>query len=374
MLNHINDTEYVETQRGCIVADDFVGDFFIRAATNRFGMVTYPLSTTQIKYLDSILIVTPHKLDAKSSALWRIKPSDGLYSKIKSLVIEGDNREAMVPLSKYRKEQDTLVIQSAWEKAGGSANYYFFIAVENFPHPAFFTRLKESLDTALKNNNIWYENREMYDAIAAYRDTVALTLLHKPFDVHDEELRKRHLTSLFYALKNTDDPIYDNLLWKLWKEENIIDYDVFKKLYGKRPLEAYSLMVANMVDAESFYTTLLRVEYPTFKKLTDTMMNIISAKDSALAFEIISSKIKSGSSSIFVEFAEKADQSGDHRYIELFKERLETESNPYIYLKAAKSLLLLKGIDAKPLIVQARLKNNHLNNGWGATALDKLLQ
>jgi hypothetical protein len=111
VLSHISDSAYVETIFGCLGGGEPVGDFFISLVTpGEVDLEVKKLDSTQIAILDSILIFTPNSLWAKSTALNRVELTEGVYPKIRELVINNHSQNALVTLARYQKEQDVELI------------------------------------------------------------------------------------------------------------------------------------------------------------------------------------------------------------------------------------------------------------------------
>ncbi len=381
VLNHINDIELVKTQFGCIVSGETVGDFFINVVTPRYiDLNSQKLDSVQFATLDSILIYTPNNLSAKSAAINRAEPTENLYPKIRELVVKDNDQTAMVTLAKYKKEQDVELIlknkgKSKFDEGGF---FYTYKAISQFPHPDFLPLLEKNLKKTLNNTHFSTEWRELYKAIASYKNDKALELLQVPFtQVKHNNIRDYHIDFVFGALREFKAPIYEDLLWKLWSEENRITPDVFKYLSNINPEKTFELTKASLKNIDRIYSANISLNFEDFdasENLTSIMLDFALKQDKEFGLEAIRKNIKEANVHLFPIFADKAAELKDKSFIEPLFDRLETEWNAHVYLKAVKALIAYKDSDINQRILATRKKNKNLNKDWGGDALDKLLK
>ncbi|PUZ30021.1 hypothetical protein DCM91_00635 [Chitinophaga costaii] len=100
LLAHLHDTAKVSTQSGCIVMEDFVGDFFIRTVTQKHLVSpSYMLNEVQHHVLDSILLYDKQMvLNAKDGLLSSMKPNPTYYARIKEIAVKQHNEVALLAL------------------------------------------------------------------------------------------------------------------------------------------------------------------------------------------------------------------------------------------------------------------------------------
>ncbi|MEO6454008.1 MAG: hypothetical protein ABIN97_08055 [Ginsengibacter sp.] len=217
LVKHINDDESVNTQFGCIGSGEKVGDFFINLATPQYvDLYSKKLDSANLNVIDSFLIYTPNNLYAKEKAISRAKLTDRLYLRVRDLVIKSKNQSVLVTLAKFQKEQDVPIILK--NKTGNKFDdgYFFtYQAISEFPHPDFIPLLEENLKKTLENDHYSTEWRELYKAIASYKNNKAVELLNIPFtQVKHENIREYHIDFVFGAIQKFKSALYDNLLWK----------------------------------------------------------------------------------------------------------------------------------------------------------------
>ena len=391
ILEHIDDNQKIDIQLyDLIETGKKVGDFFIEVATSPksfFG--TNKLTPEQITKLDYLLITTPNELNSTNEVLMRIKPAPELYSRIRDLYLKNNNQSALVALAKYRKEQDIHLILNNREKIKYEEDAltpegsqlareykeqgfnYTYIAISYYPHAEFLPLLEKNLIKALKNSFWSDEWPNLYRAIASYKNNKALMLLQIPFTqiTTDETIRKHHLESIYDALVTFKAPIYDELFWKLWIKENIINLEGFNYLYSRYPKKTLDVTKNWLEDPGKPWDSW------EFEKLINEMLHLIFIKDKDYVVEIIKKNIEVANVPLFKVFADKITEVEDKSiFVEPLFIRLNNESNPHIYLKIVKLLIAYNDDTINKRILDVIGKNNTLKSGWGGEALNNLLK
>jgi hypothetical protein len=382
IIKHINDTTSIDKQFGCLGNTEQVGDFFINIVTPQYvDLNSKKLTKTEYEYLDSILVYTPNSLIAKENAISRIKPTEALYVRTRELVIKERNQSALVELAKYKREQDIPLILN--NKVGNKPDDGFFFtykAIMEFPHFIFFPFLKKNLQETLDDDHFDFtEWRELYKAIAIYKNDEANKLLQIPFtEVKHKDIQKYHIEFVFEATQLFYTPIYDSLLWKMWENDKLTSPKVFSLLYQRNPEKAFSLAkktIQNAADLHSLSTGAFYGkdgEKPVL--LLDLMLDTVLIKDKIFAIELINKNIKEIDVHQFPIFADKAEKIKDISFVASLFDRLEKESNPHIYLKATKVLISFNDKDINRRIVDVSKRNLNLRKDWGGKEFSKLLK
>ncbi|MBX7155728.1 MAG: hypothetical protein U0Y96_16360 [Candidatus Kapaibacterium sp.] len=158
---------------------------------------------------------------AKDSAINRASLNETLYNRVKELVIKETNQSALVALAKFRRKEDIQLILGN-EKILRTYHYNFFTykAISQFPDTVFLPLLNKSLHQAIREK-FWYDEwRELYKAIASYKNDIALKLLRVPLtQTKHRNMREYHVNFIFNAIEEFYTPIYDELLWSMWNKE-----------------------------------------------------------------------------------------------------------------------------------------------------------
>jgi hypothetical protein len=380
VLAHLNDNETVETLFGCIISEEKVGDFFIDILVSNSGSNANLLTTQQQAALDSVLIYSPNALNAKSAAIARVAPTESLYPKFRDMVVRQHDQSALVTLAKYQKAQDVeLILQNqAGSKPEEREYFATYQAIRYFPHPDFFPLLEKNLQLTLDKTHFSSEWRQLYSAIAVYKNRSAYDLLEVPFtQVKHKDIRKYHLDFVFEALRAVKEPLYDDLLWKLWADENRLTPDVLKYLSGKNPDRVFELTKKSLAQADRLYSTNISINFDDLtasQDITTSMIELVMKRDKDFAIEIIRQNLRKADVHLFPIFARKATELKDPSLIDPLFYRLEREWNAYIYLAAAQALLSYSDPKVNHRIREAKKKNGNLNKDWGGEAFNKLLK
>lgn len=375
VLNHIYDYKPIYTQFGDLGADMMAGDFIIDFASPPAHSLSQRsiLDSVQCTQLDSILIYSKSKLAAKELAIARAKPTASLYPRIKELVIKSKNQDALITLAKYRRPKDIpLILKNKSKEFGYSQTY---MAIQEFPHEDFLPFLEKNLYKILSKTGINNEWRALYEAIAAYKSQKAVELLSIPFTQIKHHDRDYHIAYVFNAVREQKCETYVPLLWKLWEEENRISLDVYQYLTERDSAKAYELTQRDMIESNYCYSTPFysNKDHETGQILLATMLDLIMKKDYELGLEVIRKNIKVASIHHIAIFTDKAIELKDKSFIEPLFDVFREEANVSIYLKIASALLSYHDDAVNERILETRLINDELNNGWGSEWLDKLL-
>jgi hypothetical protein len=345
LINHIEDYELVNTQFGCIGSQRMVGDFLISVATPRYiDTETKKLDSIQFSKLDSILIHSNSKLYAKSNAISRAKTTESNYEKIRELVVKNNTPSALVTLAKYNKQEDIpLILESRFEKGGF---FYTYKAIQEFPSLDFIPLLEENLYKTLDKTHFSNEWRELYKAIASYKNEKSVELLKIPFtQVQPENIRKYHIDFVYTAIRMNKCEIYDTLLWKMWSEEKRISTDIYHYLMERDSLKAFELTKNSILYSKNGYSENIDLnfnELGSIENLTSIMLDEILKRDKEMGVEIICENIKNTNVHRFPIFNDKVIKLKDSAFIAPLFERFESEWNAHVYLKIAQALLVYK--------------------------------
>jgi hypothetical protein len=376
VIKHLDDTALVTTLFGCIQSSEEVGDFFIHIATP--GLVdldSKKLDSNQYAVLDSILIFTPNHLEATEGAISNAKLTENLYKKVRELVIKENDQKALVTLAKFEREEDIPIILS---KKSEDDLFFTYKAISEFPHPLFLPFLKESLYETLNDTHYGTEWGQLYNAIASYKNDTALRLLQVPFtQVKHQEIREYYMQYLFHAVQSFYTSLYDELLWNLWGNEKLINPEIFEKLYQKNPQRAFQITKKTIENADDFYylaTGDYSDEGQNSVNLIDIMLDTIIKKDRPFAIKMINKNIREVNVHEFPAFANKVLILRDTSFISSLFARLETESNPYVYIEATKVLIAFNDKNINKKIGEIYRRNADLRKDWGGRDLAKLLR
>lgn len=380
IIKHIPDEENVSTMFGCIVSGEKVGDFFISLVTPQYvDLNSKKLTPDEFNYLDSILIYTPNKLYAKETAINRAQLSESSYERVRELVLKEKNQSALVTLAKFKRKQDIpLILNNKLTGERYDQLFFTYKAISEFPDNAFLPLLKKSLYEAIDKGAWSTEWRELYKAIASFKNDTALQLLKVPFtQTKHENIRQYHIDFIFGAVQDFYTPIYNELLWAMWENEKKVNTKVFKLLYPTNPDKAFQLTKKTIQNADDFYylnTGGYSEEEETPVNLLAVMLDTVLVRDRPYAIELINKNIREINVHQFPTFADIALNIKDTSFITSLFDRLKTEDNPHIYLKATEVLIALKDKEINKRIVEVAKTNPALRKDWGGKEFTKLLK
>ena len=381
LIAHVDDTEEIKTQFGCIGGLEKVGDVMINAVVSMNDSSEQGRKNrSKLRQLDSILLFRPNNLATKAWAINRAKPIESNYRRIRQLAIDEHNQEALVKLSEYRKRQDIELILNNAETNGENSDRDFFTyeAIANFPDSAFLPLLKNRLYAIPDGdhyNNVWLQ---LYRAIASFQNDETAELIAIPLTrFKNSEIRKYHLNYVFSAIGEFNAPIYDNLLWQLWEKDLRINTKTFKYLWKKDSARAIATTYKSLNNLEEFSAA--NQDFGTFPSedgqgICSVMLAKMLSEDSTHAKKIISYYIGVADVHIFPIFSSYASKMKNVAFIQPLLERLKMESNPYVYLSATEALLSYHNERINQEIKAAIKSNDNLRKGWGGESLTKLLK
>lgn len=380
IIKHLNDTASVTTQFGCLRSRERAGDFFIDVVTPEYvDLNSKKLTAAEYEYLDSILVYTPNELSARERAISRAKLTEHFYTRAKELVLKENNQSALSTIAKYRREQDIPLILN--NKIGNKPDDGFFFtykAIAEFPHHAFLPLLKKKLQETLDDTHYDTEWRELYNAIASYKNDTAFRLLQVPFSqVKHKDIREYHIEYVFGAVQKFYSSIYDTIFWRMWEHEKLINSNVFSLLYPKNPNKAFQLTKKTIQNADDFYylsTGTNTDDEGANVNLLDLMLDTVLFRDRDYAVDLINKNIRDINVHQFPTFANKALKIKDTSFITSLFVRLEKEDNPHIYLKATEVLIGFNDKNINRRIVEVSKRNVNLRKGWGGQDFARILK
>lgn len=367
VLKHISDTAIITSRYGCLGHSENVGDFFIgMVATTRYDSSHTILSETELAILDSILLFTPNKLQAVSGALYRARGNKKYYSRIQEMVLRKEHKEACITLATFQQECDPEIIM----KSRDDDSYNIYAAILEFPHPAFFPFLAKNYLETIETAKWDYGDRILYEAIASYKNEDALKLFERSLEKNDKS-RAYRIEFVFHAIQQHNNGIYDNMLWHLWENENMMSDRTFKRLYK---LDAGRILAA--IKKTMLYSPDALNEFnPNYSNaLIRTILDTLNIADREACLEIIRKNLATSEVSGFEVFADQAAEILDTSFIEPLFIRLETDWNTHTNLRAAKALLRYKDPTINKRIIAAGKRNTNLSKGWGKGDFDELLK
>lgn len=229
LINHLHDTASLETFRGCIKSSEMVGDYFIDVVTPQYiDLNLYKLNDKQRQLIDSILIFDKDiSLSAKTSVLFKIKPEERYYERIKEIAINEKNNYAIIALSKYKRHEDTASIIRLLKDNDTDNQFIGLQCVKNFPDSCFFSYVSQIHKIEIKKPTSYNYAmlRMLYQAIVQYKNQTSRQLLDNTFNFSDSNAFEYHRRYIWLALKKYPDKIYEGYLNRIelsdWEKEEL---------------------------------------------------------------------------------------------------------------------------------------------------------
>jgi hypothetical protein len=233
LLKHLYDTSTIETQSGCIVMTELVGDYFLNVVTpNYIDLDVYKLNESERRIVDSILVNDKSiLLYSKSSVLQDLKPTLENYNRIRELVIKDRNQSALITLAKYKKNEDKKLISSFF--ADRETQYSALFAVREYPDQYFFPFVKKAFEQEWEySEQRGYDYpkwRMCYQALAKYPNPETLKMFERTLQTKDEFRYNTLCTNLMTAITKYPNKLYDHIKQRIRLPENYLN-DVKEQL------------------------------------------------------------------------------------------------------------------------------------------------
>jgi hypothetical protein len=217
ITNHLQDTIEIRTSHGCLGSDEFVGDYFVGVFGGHEAISHDPL---HLNTLDSLLIFTPNKLEARNGAIRFAGKKGKYYDRIKEIAVNDKLAGAVIALAGFKRAEDVDIIMET-KVTGEPFRYYTlattFFAISQFQHPKFLPFLEDHLQPIMSEAP-HVESSFLYRAISNYNNKEASALLARAFQITDKELRLKHLEQLSRVLTTNASPVYNDLRKKIAAE------------------------------------------------------------------------------------------------------------------------------------------------------------
>lgn len=208
VLQHLHDTDTVETFAGCNMGEHLVGDYFLNAATAcHYGLCV--LDTAKRCALDSMMIFDGSiRLEEKSRLLLSLGPDPAYYGAIRELAERHNDGVGVIALAKYRKGRDRQFIVRKLSSSSIQDQYYGLWAVRHYPDSSFFPYLVEIHTAEVRQGACynWMLLRALYEAVLRYRHDAAHTLLVSTMAMaKDNPALKQHVVFIGNGLIHFED-------------------------------------------------------------------------------------------------------------------------------------------------------------------------
>ncbi|MFX0023525.1 MAG: hypothetical protein ACFE9S_14460 [Candidatus Hermodarchaeota archaeon] len=308
-----------------------------------------------------------YDLDFISNYFNDLEPEEEHYNRVKKYVLEFYKPYALLALAKFQKNSDLEIIKSfsheeSWE---------FYGAVKIFPHPSFWNILIGIQQKGLGNKEFYPANLEaLYAAISTYHNNEAKELLTNTFDkIENPNFVKYHAEAIFRAVKDFKGGFYDKLLFKLWKDYNQINLEIFDYLLEKYSNTTRELIFLSLSDPNKLYKLLSNIynfkdRIHGHKKLAEKMIRIFIKEDEKGAFNAIKKNIIIQDVNYLPIFTKIVSDLLEDEFIEVLFERFSYDKNYHVFCEIANCLLNYNSPEVNSRLLKIVENKSYLRKNW----------
>ncbi|MFX1497908.1 MAG: hypothetical protein ACFFBH_10300 [Promethearchaeota archaeon] len=328
------------------------------------------LTAEQYNYIVDEVLEHNYDLDFKSNYFLELKPDEKNYERIRKFVIEFNDPYALVALAKFQKDSDIEIIKSF--SKGDS--WQFYEAVKIFPHPSFWNLLLKIYNMGLEAEETYRPNIDyLYKAISVYHNVEAKEVLTNSFDkIKNQDFVKSHAEAIFRAIKTFKDGFYDKLLFKLWKDYNLINLEIFDYLWDKNSDLCLEIINISLNDPNklskifwnsSFYGN-IGTSIDESEEFAAKIIKLFIAKDKKNAFKAIKKNILYQNVSYLPIFTKIVSDLLEDDFIEVLFERFSNDKNYDVYCDIAKCLLEYNSPEINKKLLKIIKNKSYLQKSW----------
>jgi hypothetical protein len=215
LMKHLTDKELIITfNGGCFGNYVSIGEFMINQVhLTKLNEVKskFQLTENQKATLDSTILFNDSiNLKYKHRLIFKLPSIETNYSYLKDKAQNSVFYTSIVPLSKYKKNDDLELIKTYLESSIIEKNEYGTKAAEIFPHKSFLPYLLKELKPYFRKqyySESNYKTQNLFNALVQYESE----LVYKNFEkiIEKKKLSTRLSFFLMQALKNYPSEFYD---------------------------------------------------------------------------------------------------------------------------------------------------------------------
>jgi hypothetical protein len=146
-----------------------------------------------------------------------LKPEERYYNRVREIVIEDNDNNGLIALSKFQNQQDKKFIIDRLSSAKTDIQYYGLQAVINFPDSSFFPFISNIHSVEIKKPTGFNYSmiRTLYQAIVQYKNRQSRELLELTLNTTTKYTLKYHSEFIWLALELYPNKIYDGIQEKI---------------------------------------------------------------------------------------------------------------------------------------------------------------
>ncbi|OYV04043.1 MAG: hypothetical protein CFE26_19005, partial [Verrucomicrobiales bacterium VVV1] len=322
LMEKLKDESEFEYRNGCIGYRMKIGDLYHQTLIDSLSI------DHQVAVIDHLL-TTENKLTATDLVLRESDIPERHLPRLRTLAAAG-NGSALLAVAKFRRDEDKPLIIASVK----AHPFECFRCIAMNPQPEYFKVLQEAQQALLAETAWSTTQREFYTAAAAYRNKDSVDLFEKVVNGTDQEIpmRSYHLDFIVSAINAIEEPVYDELKWRLWGELQRINLSNFKRLVALDETRALKLT----------RQTLDSLSREVSNEVLLAMFALISPKDPNYVDGVIANELGKCELTRYSFLADIATKNPKDAYIEPLFKAVETSDNPWVYLPATETLVSYK--------------------------------
>ncbi len=356
IINHFNDNVPIRIIENCViqwVSQNYtVSDFFIELTTCHFYKKHTKLASSQIEFIDSLLIYNSKEKYSRYYALQRVKPVENKYKRIKQIYKRENDGFALVALAKYKKVQDIpIILNSIYRNEQNT-----FLAISYFPNQAFMPLLRDKVNM-LHFDMFTDSEKNFYMALASYKNKEANELLSIILKkIQNTKDLKYNINYILDAVECNIDENYVEIMYELWKYHYITP-DIFRFLNTKDSNRTFEFAKESLKDS----IVLIDRNYHDNRKdtLLFLMLDLIKKRDSLLGIEIINNQIKNVQFFTFPFFVKEALILKNPTFVQPLLNVLQDDEHREFYDVVIEALVSYNNSEINKKLIE--IKNKKVN-------------
>jgi len=212
LLRHVDDSESVSVQRGCIGMTELTGDYFINVVTRGADANGYHLNPTERERLDGILL-NDHsvRLAERAWVLDKLEPKPENYARIRQLASDERDGSAVRALARYQRHEDKELIATFFKRE--TTEVAALYAVREFPDESFYPLVTKVFEREWRKSLYDYPKwRLVYQVLARYpQQPLTLALFDRTVKSGNGFRHETLGGYLLVAITKYPDPLFEPL-------------------------------------------------------------------------------------------------------------------------------------------------------------------
>jgi hypothetical protein len=217
LVRHLQDTSTFFMRKSGSVIGDRVGNFFLELilTDKYFGYSTH-LWQNRLHKEDGlykyIIIFGNPLLKYRKNLLWNFTPDESFYKKIRQLVLQETDFDALVALATYQKEEDVDLINRFLFSSFMGRNENKLQAVINFPAEEFYPFVEKMYEEESFDDKRRESHFLLYEALSKYLTPNSLRLMEETVRISKEKnCVSNAIQFLWIALEKNPDSYFSNI-------------------------------------------------------------------------------------------------------------------------------------------------------------------